>query len=131
MNAETLLAAIMAQESGSEELLSFQHTPAGSNGQGFGTPVTSAATFTYEGQTYTIVMLFTHSNGVQIRFQTNAQALAFISADFLVDVGITGQPAFRSSVMRNINPGGQQAAQYDAYAGRFVTNTTYTISIST
>ena len=131
MSAEALLAAIMAQESGSEQLLQFQHTPAGSNGMGFGTPVTSAARFTYGGTTYVFTMIFTHGNGVQMRFQTNQQAIAFIAADFLVDLGISGQEAFRSSLMDNINPGGQQAAQYRAYPGRFVTGTTYTITIST
>ena len=112
------------------QLVQFEHTPAGSNGMGFGTPVSSDARFTHGGTTYIFTMIFTHGNGVQMRFQTNAQALAFIAADFLVDLGIPGVAAFRTSLMDNINPSEQRAAQYRAYTGRFVTNTTYTITIS-
>ena len=86
--------------------------------------------FTLGGASYTITALFTHGNGVQFRFSTNAQALAFIAADFTVDVGITGQSSFQSSIMTNINGGGQRAAQYNAFAGKFVANTSYTITIS-
>ena len=130
--SEALLAAILAQQSSLTQLLQFEHTPIANSATvvGFGTSVTASATFTHGSTTYLITMVFTHGNGVQFRFQTNQQALSFIAADFLVDVGVTGQPPFRSSLMTNVNTGGQNAAQYTAFAGRFVGGTTYTITIS-
>ena len=85
-------------------------------------------TFTLGGQTYTITYLFTHANGIQFRFSTNAQALAFIAAGFTVDLGITGQAAFSSSLM--VNRSDVNWAQYQAYPGRFVAGSTYTITIT-
>ena len=86
-------------------------------------------TFTIGGQSYTITHLFTHANGVQFRFSTNAQALAFIAAALTVDVGISGQDPFTTDLMDH-RPAPFNWAQYQAYAGRFVGGTTYTISIS-
>ena len=85
--------------------------------------------FTIGGQAYTVTSLFTHNNGVQFRFLNNAQALAFIAADLLVDVDISGQDAFRTSLMENV--AGIFAAQYRAFPGRFAQNTNYTITITT
>ena len=87
-------------------------------------------TFTLGGATYTITSCFTHNNGIQFRFQTNAQALAFIAAGFTVDSGITGQSSFSTSLMENINGGNQQAAQYRSFPGRFTGGQDYTITIS-
>lgn len=83
--------------------------------------------FTHEGQTYRITSCFTHGNGIQMRFQTNAEALAFIAADFTIDPGISGQQPFKSSQMSNDST--RMWAQYAAYPGRFIANTDYTISI--
>lgn len=93
--------------------------------------------FTHDGRTYNISELFTHGNGVQFRFRNSAAsaalsnpfALAFIAADFTVDVGIAGQQPFKSSVMENV-PSALAAAQYRAFPGRFQPNTDYTITIS-
>lgn len=85
-------------------------------------------TFTLGGQSYTVTHLFTHANGVQFRFSTNAQALAFIGAALTVDLGISGQSSFTTDVMDNRID--VAWAQYQAYPGRFVGGTTYSISIS-
>ena len=93
--------------------------------------------FSIGGRSWIIDSIFTHDNGVQFRFHRrvsdtitvadNAAALAFIAADFTVDVGIAGQNSFDSSVMENVS--GISAAQYRAFPGRFVGGTTYTITI--
>ena len=90
-------------------------------------------TFTLGGVQYTITALFTHGNGVQARFQTEEMARAWASAGFTVDLGISGQSSFSSDQMviwqalfdRNV-----WACQYQAYPGKFVGGTDYTITIT-
>ena len=90
-------------------------------------------TFTLGGQSYTMTALFTHGSGIQARFQTEAMARAWAAANLTVDPGISGQSSFSSNQMivwqalfdRNV-----WAVQYQAYAGRFVANTDYTITIT-
>ena len=108
-------------------LFSFQLAAATINAQAAGRFGGLTESFTHDGQSYTITYLFTHPNGVQFRFADNAQALAFIAANFLIDLGIAGQQPFVSSLMENDSA--RFWAQYRAYAGRFVSGTTYTITI--
>ena len=84
--------------------------------------------FAHNGQTYVVRAIFTHANGHQFRFHDNAQALAFIAADFTIDSGIAGQQTYKSSVMDNIPS--IVAAQYRAFPGRYAANTEYTVTIS-
>lgn len=85
-------------------------------------------TFYYDGQNYEITHCFTHANGFQLRFDDNAQALAFIAADFSVDSDIAGQNPFLSSIMENVIR--ITAAQYRTFTGRFTANIEYTIQIT-
>lgn len=92
------------------------------------------AQFTLGGKTYNVTGCFTHSNGLQMRFATLAEALAFIAAGFEVDSGISGQATFSSSVMQNnsvLNDRGVYVAEYRAFPGRFVNGTTYTVTVTT
>lgn len=137
---EALFAAILAnQSSGPIQVHQFTFTPEQTNAQvaGFGTVLDER--FTYDGKMYIIRSCFTHNNGIQIRFNrlsgqiavgSNQAALDFIAEDFTVDTGIPGQSSFKSSLMDNINSGGQNAAQYRAFPGRFTGGTAYTITIS-
>lgn len=113
----------------STEIHSFTFTPTGDQSvAGFSTTLNEQ--FTHNGQSYTITRCFTHGNGIQFRFSSNAEALAFIAADFTIDSGISGQQPFKSGIMDNVNPGGQQAAQYRAFPGRFAPNQPVTVTIS-
>ena len=109
---------------------SFTFTPDQTNASvaGFFTNINHS--FTHGGRTYTITRCFTHNNGIQIRFDDNADALAFIAGGFTVNSGIAGQQPFASSVMDNINSGGQKAAQYRAFPGRYQGGTSYTVTIT-
>ena len=123
-----MMAAGEAEPPAPAVVLQFTFTPdqTSATAAGFNTPLNES--FTHDGRTFTITRCFTHNNGNQIRFATNGDALQFIAEDFLVDTGIAGQQPYRSSLMRNISA--INAAQYDAYAGRFVGGQQYTVTIS-
>ena len=59
--------------------------------------------FTHGGRTYQIGSWFTDQNGLQIRFQDNTHAQAFIAADLLINHGITGVDPIRSSAMNHVS----------------------------
>ena len=83
--------------------------------------------FTHNGQQYDISHCFTHGNGLQLRFATNAQAQAFKAADFTIDSGISGQSTFKSSVMDFINA--FAGCQYRAFPGRYTGGQDFTFTI--
>ena len=91
-------------------------------------PWTLLARVSTGSRTYNITSIFTHGNGHQIRFASNADAQAFIAADLTVDTGITGQATYKTSVMDNV--ASIRAAQYRAFPGRYAGGTTYTVTIS-
>ena len=95
--------------------------------------------FSHDGKDYIIHACFTHGNGIQLRFSrlsgqipvtNNQAALDFIAGDFTVDSGIPGQSPFKSSLMTNINGGGQRAANYSAFPGRYTAGQQFTVTIS-
>lgn len=89
--------------------------------------------FTIGGRTYNLDGCFTHGNGLQMRFQSLAQALAFIAAGLTIDSGIGGQSTFSSSLMQNnetLNARGIYVAEYRAFPGRYTGGVTYTVTIT-
>ena len=110
------------------ESISFSFRAGNINAAAKGHFGTLSETFTLGGRTYTVTHCFTHNNGFQMRFSLTADADAFVKAGFTVDTGISGQPTFLSSVMDY--DAARAWAQYRAYAGRYVAETDYTVTIT-
>lgn len=86
--------------------------------------------FTHGGRTYQIGSWFTDQNGLQIRFQDNATAQAFIAADFLINHAIPGADPIRSSAMSHISVI-RAARTGPSFTGRYADATAYAVSITT
>lgn len=131
MGSLALLAPVFAaEEGGAGESVTYDLTArqiaAGAAGQFRGDISWS---FTLGGQNYTVNGIFTHNNGWQIGFATLAQAQAFVAAGYTIDTGISGQSTIDSGDL-TINTD-RFFAQVTTFAGRYIANGNYTITIST